>query len=215
LNITSNFLQSLTVTNGLNEKRLEQQGKEIDKLNKEISQGKFGEPYKHFKILKGAEINILKDGSFDIANEALKKLDVVAAAVHSHFRMTREEMTQRIIKAMQHPYLNILFHPTGRIINKRPPYEVDMEKIITAAKKYNIALELDCFPERMDLKDEHVRIAVQAGVKIVIDSDAHAPEHLKFIKFGEATARRGWAEKKDVINTKNAAEVITFFRKKR
>jgi DNA polymerase (family 10) len=90
-----------------------------------------------------------------------------------------------------------------------------MEKIITAAKKYNIALELDCFPERMDLKDEHVRIAVQAGVKIVIDSDAHAPEHLKFIKFGEATARRGWAEKKDVINTKNAAEVITFFRKKR
>lgn len=207
--------QWLKVAHGLNEEQLKKQGKEIDKLNEKIKEGKFGKQYSKFRILKGAEINILPDGSLDIANNTLKKLDIVAAAVHSHFKMTKMEMTKRIIKALQNPYLNILFHPTGRIINRRPAYEVDMDEIIKTAKKHNVALELDSFPERMDLKDEHVRKAVKMGAKIVIDSDAHASEHLKFIQFGEATARRGWATKNDVLNTLDAEEMVRWFNKKR
>ncbi len=188
--------KALAMTGGLDEEKLAKQAKEIDKLNAE-----FRMRNAEFKILKSAEINILKDGSLDIKNEALAKLDIVSAAVHTSFHMTREEMTARIVKAMQNPYLNILLHPTGRIIGRREGYELYIDKIISAAKKYGVALEIDAYPNRLDLKDEYIRKAVKAGVKLVIDTDSHAPEHLQFMKYGIAQARRGWAKKSDILNT--------------
>lgn len=197
--------RTLAMAGGLDEKRLAKQAKEIDKINKKI---------KNFRILKSAEINILKDGTLDINNEALKKLDIVSVAVHSHFNQDEKAMTRRIIKAMRNPFVNILFHPTGRIINRRPEYNVNIDEIIKAAKKYNIALELDCFPDRMDLKDTNVRKAIEAGVKIVIDTDAHQIDHLKYLSLGEAMARRGWARASDVLNALPVQKMLAHFSKK-
>lgn len=201
--------KSLAMTGGLDEKGLAKQGAEIDKLNKKLAAAG-----KKFRILKSAEINILKDGSLDIADSALKNLDVVSVAVHSLFKMPKAEMTKRIIKALSHPLVNILFHPTGRLIQKREPYELDMEEVIRAAKKYYVALELDSYPERVDLRDVHVRQAVQAGIKITIDSDSHAPSHLQYLELGVATARRAWATKSDVLNTLPAEKLLAWFKNK-
>ena len=200
--------KALAMTGGLDERDLARQAKEIDKENAIFSK-------KGLCILKGAEVNILKDGSLDIGNVALKKLDIVGVAVHSHFKLSRAAMTERIIRAMKNPLVDILFHPTGRLINKRPAYDVDMEKIIRAAKEYHVAVEIIAYPERSDLRDEHVRNAVQAGAKLVIDTDAHAPKHLKYIPLGEAIARRGWAEKKDILNTLPLKKCLSYFRKNR
>ena len=186
---------SLGIAGGLDEKELEKQGREIDKLNT-----KYKLQNTKFKILKGAEVNILKDGRLDIKDEALKKLDVVAIAVHSGFKIPKKEMTERIVKAMKNPNADILFHPTGRVINKRPPYEVDIEKIIRTAKETKTVLEINAYPNRLDLKDEHARMAKQAGVKLSIDSDSHTIGHLHYLEFGVSQARRAWVEKKDVIN---------------
>ncbi|HVN86876.1 MAG TPA: DNA polymerase/3'-5' exonuclease PolX [Candidatus Binatia bacterium] len=163
---------------------------------------------KGFTLFAGAEVNINRDGTLDIADEVLAELDVVGIAVHSHFNLSRDEMTRRIIRAMENPHADILFHPTGRVINKREPYDVDIDAIIAAAKRTGTALEVDAYPERLDLKDEHVRKAIAAGVKIVIDSDAHSVNHLDYIDYGVATARRGWAEKSDVLNTLPAAQFL-------
>ena len=187
--------KGLAVTGGLNEKDLEKQGKEIDRINQKLKKEN-----KKFKILKGAEVNIKKDGSLDISDKTLKKLDVVGVAVHSGFKMPKRQMTERVIKAMKNPNADILFHPTGRVINRRPPYELDIEKIIRAAKETNTILEIDAYPDRLDLKDEHVRMAVKAGVKLSIDSDSHHVSHMRYLEFGIAQARRGWATKKDVVN---------------
>ncbi len=202
--------RSLAMAHGLDEKRLAEQGREIDQLNKKIQDSS-----SKFQVLKSAEVNINKDGSLDIADAALQKLDIVSVAVHSSFRMGKTEMTKRIIRAIEHPLVNILFHPTGRLIQRREAYELDMEAIIKAAKKNNVALELDCFPDRMDLRDVHVRQAITAGVKIVIDTDAHHPEHLKYLELGIGTARRGWATKEDVLNTLPADKLLAWFSKKR
>jgi DNA polymerase (family 10) len=155
-----------------------------------------------FRVLTGAEVNIAKDGSLDISDEVLAELDVVGVAVHSHFNLSRAEQTRRLIRAMENPHADILFHPTGRVLGKREPYEIDIDAVIAAAKRTGTVLEIDALPERMDLKDEHVRKAVDAGVKIVIDSDAHAIPHLRYPDdYGISIARRGWATAKDVINT--------------
>ena len=199
--------KTLAMTGGLDEKKLARQGKEIDKLN---SKSKIQNP--KFKILKSAEVNILKDGSLDIKNEALAKLDIVSAAVHSNFNMTRSEMTERIVRAMQNPYLNILFHPTGRIIGRRPAYQIDIGAVIAAAIKYGVALEINAYPNRLDLKDEYIRKAVEAGAKLVIDTDAHDASHLAFMKYGVAQARRGWAKKTDILNTGSADELLKSLR---
>lgn len=184
--------KSLAMTNGLDEKRLDKQIKEIKKINKKL---------KGFKILKSAEINILKDGSLDIKDKMLKKLDIVSIAVHSNFKMSKVEMTKRIITAMKNPHVNILFHPTGRIIKKRPPYEIDIDEIIKTAKKYGVALEINSYKDRLDLKDSYIKKAVEIGAKMVIDSDAHSSDHFSFLNLGIAQARRGWAEKNDILNT--------------
>ncbi len=195
--------KGLTITKGLDERRLKQQGKEIDRLNRWI---------KGFRILKSTECDILKDGSLDMSDAVLKTLDLVCVSVHSFFQMEEKEMTERIIRALKHPLVNILFHPTGRIVNAREAYRVDMPRVIRAAKEYGVALEANS-SERLDLKDTHIRMAVEAGVKLVVDSDAHTPEHFDYLPFGIAQARRGWATKADVLNTKSAEELLTVLKK--
>lgn len=191
--VITDHTRSLAMTGGLDEEKLLRQMKEIDALNRKL---------RGFRILKGAEVNILQDGRLDIADEVLEKLDVVGAAVHSHFAMPRSEMTRRIIRAMQNRHVDILFHPTGRIIQRREPYDVDIDAVIRAAKETGTVLEIDAYPERLDMKDEHIRKAVEAGVKMVIDSDAHQASHFGYLKLGIAQARRGWATAGDVLNTK-------------
>ncbi len=182
----------LAMTHGLDEKRILQQMKEIDAVNKKLK-GKI-------KILKGSECDILKDGNLDLPDEILKQLDVVGASVHSLFNLSQAEQTRRIQKAMRNPNVDILFHPTGRLIQKREPYEVDMDAIIRTAKETGTVLEINGMPDRLDLKDEYIRKCVEMGVKMSIDSDAHNDSHFAFTGFGIGQARRGWAEKKDIIN---------------
>ena len=191
--------KGLAMTGGSDEKKLLKQMAEIDKINRSL---------KGITVLKGAEVNINKDGTLDIKDEVLAQLDVVGIAVHSHFNLPRREMTERIVKAMRNSHADILFHPTGRVIQKREPYDVDMDAIIRTAKETGTALEIDAYPDRLDLKDEHIRKAVEAGVKLVIDSDAHSVNHIRFLEFGVAQARRGWAGKKDVINTRPLKEFL-------
>ena len=177
---------------GLDAKRLLEQRKEIQKINRR-TQG--------IEILSGVEVNILEDGSLDIEDEVLAKLDVVGAAVHTHLHLSKAEMTERICRALRNPHVDILFHPTGRILLKRDPYEVDIDEILRVARETGTLLEVDAIFDRLDLKDEHVRAAVEAGVKLVIDSDAHATKHFDSLPLGVATARRGWATAADVANT--------------
>jgi len=199
--------KGLPIVGGLDEKGLARQEKEIDKIN-----AKLKAKNAKFQVLKGAEINILKDGKLDIKDEALKKLDVVGIAVHSGFKTSKKEMTERIVKAMKNPYVDILFHPTGRIINQRPPYQIDIERIIGVAKETNTILEVNAYFNRLDLKDEYIRMAIKAGVKIAINSDSHNVNHLHYLKFGIAQARRGWATKEDVINTQPVNNFLKFLK---
>lgn len=199
--------KSLAITGGLDEKKLTVQGKKIDTLNKQLAVSG-----KRFAILKSAEVNILKDGLLDIADSALAKLDVVSVAVHSHFSMTEREMTERILRAIKHPLVNILFHPTGRLIGGREPFKIDMMKLLRAAKQYGVAMEVNAHPERLDLKDSVIRDAVKLGVKLVVDSDAHRPEHFEYLNLGVAQVRRGWGGVKDVLNTKPVGEFLNSLR---
>jgi len=193
--------RSLAMTGGADEKKLERQGHAIDSVNRRLRG-------KGMTVLKGAEVNIMADGSLDIADQALARLDCVGAAVHSHFKMSQSDMTKRIIRAMENPHVDVLFHPTGRLINRRAPYEVDMDEVIRAAKRTGTILEIDASPERLDVKDEYIRKCVAAGVKLVIDSDAHSVNGFGDLKFGIGQARRGWAESGDILNTKRLKEFL-------
>ena len=184
--------KSLAMTGGSDEAKLAQQSEEIDRLRKKV---------KGIRILKGAEVNILRDGTLDIADEALAKLDVVGVAVHSHFNLSRAEQTERICRAIRNNHADILFHPTGRMLGKREAYDVDMDEVIRVAVETGTVLEIDAFPDRLDLNEEHARKAVAAGAKLVIDTDAHATAHLDFVDYGVAIARRAWVEAESVINT--------------
>jgi DNA polymerase (family 10) len=188
--------RSLAMAHGLDEKRLLEQKKEIERINtKRKAAGK------KLHILSGAEVNIQKDGSLDVDDAALERLDVVGAAIHSHFELPRREQTQRLLRAMENPHVDIIFHPTCRLINSRPEIDLDIDAIIKAAKRTGTVLEIDAYPDRLDLRDEYVKKCVEAGVLMSIDSDAHAPEHFSVLKFGIAQARRGWASKDDILNT--------------
>lgn len=191
--------RSLAMTRGSDEAKLLEQIAEIRRLNQKLS---------GIRLLTGAEVNIRKDGTLDIRDEVLAQLDVVGIAVHSHFTMSRQEMTERIARAMRHPHADILFHPTGRLLLKREPYEVDIEEIIRVARETGTVLEIDAYPERLDLKDEHIRKAVEAGVKLVIDSDAHHASHFRVLSYGIAQARRGWARREDILNTLPCEEFL-------
>ncbi|MFY9463025.1 MAG: DNA polymerase/3'-5' exonuclease PolX [Candidatus Sungiibacteriota bacterium] len=185
--------KSLAMTGGADEKKLLRQMAEIDIINKKSKS-------RGFRILKGAEVNINKDGTLDIADEVLAQLDVVGAAVHSHFKLSRREQTARVICAMENPHIDIIFHLTGRIINKREAIDLDIDAVIAAAKRTATVLEINAYPERADIRDEYIRKCVDAGVKMSIDSDAHSVRHFQYLAYGIAQARRGWAEKKDIIN---------------
>ncbi len=191
--------KSLAMTGGSDEKKLLKQMEEIDKVQKQVP---------GFKILKGAEVNIMKDGSLDINDETLSKLDVVGVAVHSMFNLSEKEQTARIIKAMENPNVDIIFHPTGRIINKREAYKVSVEELLKAAKRTKTVMEIDAFPDRLDLKDEYIRKGIDMGVKFSIDSDSHSVKHSQYLEYGIAQARRGWAKKNDIINTRPWPEML-------
>ncbi len=184
----------VTVAGGLDEKQVFENIKRTDKLN---------ENFKDFTILKGIEVDILEDGSLDLSDKVLKELDIVVAAIHYKFNLTREEQTERILRAMDNPYLNIIAHPTGRLINEREPYDIDLEKIMQKAKENNCILEINSQPSRLDLNDLNSRKAKEMGVKLVISTDAHSTTQYNFMRFGIGQARRGWIEKNNVINTRN------------
>jgi len=192
----------LRIENGLDEKRLILRNKEIDKINKKL---------KGFRILKGCEANIMNDGSIDIRDDVLAQLDFVIAGIHSTFKMLKEKMTQRMIRAMKNPNVDIISHPTGRLIKMRDEYQIDLDEIIKVAKDTGTILEINSFPERLDLKDTNIRKAKEAGVKMVINTDSHHIDHMRFIEFGIAQARRGWAEKEDIINTQPLEKLLKFF----
>jgi DNA polymerase (family 10) len=191
--VISDHSKYLAMTGGLDEEGLAKQATEIDKLNEQLD---------GITILKGVELNILKDGNLDISDGALRKLDVTGAAVHSHFDMNKEEMTKRILKAIENPNIDILLHPTAREIQKREAVQLDLEKIITTAKENGTILDIDSYPNRLDLKDEHIKKAVQIGAKLGISSDSHSTPHMHYLELGVAQARRGWATAKDIVNTK-------------
>ncbi len=190
--------------NHINEKRLEKQIKEIDKLNKKIDD---------ITILRGTEVNINSDGSLSLKDSILKKLDIVVASVHSGFKFDKEKQTSRILKAMGNPFVSIIGHPTGRLIQKREQININLEKIFEKAIERKIALEINASPNRLDLNGEKVKEAVYRGVKLSIGTDAHSETQLSFLELGTAMARRGWAEKKDVLNTLNMGELKKMLRR--
>jgi DNA polymerase (family 10) len=190
--------QHVTVAGGLKPKDLRKQFEEIDKINEKL---------KNFTILKGCEVDILEDGELDLPDDVLKELDVRICSVHYKFNLSKKKQTERVIRAMDNPWFNILGHPTGRLINERQPYEIDIEKVIKAAKEKGCLLELNAHPDRLDLSDIHCKMAKESGVKIVISTDAHQTDHLQYMKFGIGQARRGWLEAGDVANTKSLTQL--------
>lgn len=195
---------SSRVAGGLEKKDLKKQWKDIENV---------GKKFKKLKILKGSEVDIKKDGSLDYDDSVLKNFDVVVISIHSNFNMSKKDMTERILRAMDNKYVNILAHPTARRIGKRKGIEFDREKIFEKAAEKNIALEINASPERLDLNDSLIRFAKEKGVKFVINTDAHSKNGLENIKFGIGQARRGWLEKKDVINTKTFKQLNKFLKK--
>lgn len=182
----------VSVAKGMDKKRLSKQLDEIDKINSKL---------KRFTVLKSAEVDILEDGSLDLPDDILKELDFTTCSVHYKFRMERKKQTERIIKAMDNRYFNILGHPTGRMIQQREPIDIDIEKIIDAAKKKGCIMELNASPDRLDLNDIYLKMAKQKSVKIALCTDMHHLPNLDFMRYGVGQARRGWLEAKDIVNT--------------
>ncbi|MDD5773412.1 MAG: DNA polymerase/3'-5' exonuclease PolX [bacterium] len=190
--------QSLHIAHGLKPEKLEEQIEEINTINKEIT---------GIKLLKGSEVNIKSDGTLDLQDNLLKKLDIVIASIHSGFKEDEDMLTGRVLDAMDNPYVSIFAHPTGRLIGERDAYHINIEKVIKKAKEKNIALEINAYYTRLDLNDINSRRAKEAGVKLAIGTDAHNTEQLWMMKFGVSVARRGWLEKKDVLNTFNLKDL--------
>jgi len=190
--------KKVTMARGLDAKRLAEQIKEIDRLNGKL---------KDIVILKGIEVDILEDGSLDLGDDILKELDLTVCSVHYHRKLSKKKMTERIIRAMDNPYFNIFAHPTGRLINERNPYEIDLERIMEAAKERGCYLEVNAHPDRLDLTDRHCKMAKDMGLKLAVSTDAHSVADLDFIRYGLDQARRGWLEADDIINTRSLREL--------
>ena len=199
----SDHTKFLKIERGLDEDKLIARNKEIDQFNQKLA-----DEGKHFRVLKGCESNIMTDGSIDIADEVLAELDYVIAGIHSNFRMPRTEMTQRIHQAMSNPHVDIISHPTGRILKRREEYEVVFDDLVNAARETGTILEINSYPDRLDLGDVNILAARQLGVRMVINSDAHRVSQLHLVSFGISQARRGWAEKKDIINARPVEELL-------
>jgi DNA polymerase (family X) len=197
----SDHTKSLKLANGLDEQELIDQSNKIAEINDKNKNT-------DFRILSGAEVNIQKDGSLDIPDSTLDRLEIVGAAIHSNFSLPIDVQTDRLIKAAQNPSVDIIYHPTGRIINRRDGYPVNMTKLIETARDTKTVLEIDAHYNRLDLKDEYIRLAVESDVNLIIDSDAHHPLHFAFLRFGIGQARRGWAKKSDILNTLPARQLL-------
>jgi DNA polymerase (family 10) len=194
----------LTVAHGLDPARLSRQIDEIDVLNRDLS---------GITLLKGIEVDILEDGSLDLPDAILARLDVIIAAVHSRFDLSRAKQTERILKAMDNPLVNILAHPTGRLIDEREPYDVDMAKVIRKAQAVRCHLELNAHPERLDLLDTYCQMAKAEGVLVCVNSDSHSVHQFDNLHFGIGQARRGWLEARDVLNTRSLKEIKRLLRR--
>lgn len=188
----------VTVANGMDAKRLAQQLEAIDRLNERLS---------GMKILKSAEVDILEDGSLDLPNDILKELDLTVCSIHYKLNLSREKQTERVIRAMDNPYFTIFGHPSGRMIEERAPYAIDMERVMQAALERGCFLEVNAQPSRLDLNDVHCKMAKDMGLKVAISTDAHRTTDLDFMRFGVDQARRGWLEPSDVLNTKKWSEL--------
>jgi DNA polymerase (family X) len=186
------------MAHGLDPAALARQIREIDRLNTRLH---------GLTILKGIEVDILKDGSLDLPDWSLSQLDIVVAAVHSHFDLPRQQQTDRLVRALASGRVSILAHPTGRLIGELEPYDVDMEQVISAAREFGCFLEINAEPDRLDLNDVQVHAAKSAGVKLAVSTDAHSVDALHFIRFGIDQARRGWLTADDVVNTRSLAEL--------
>jgi len=193
------------VAHGLDRRRLLAQIRRIDKLNASL---------RGIVVLKSVEVDILEDGSLDLPDEVLRELDFTVCAIHYQFGLSRAKQTERILRAMDNPCCNILAHPTGRLIGSRPPYDIDLQKIMRAARDSGCVLELNAHPERLDLDDTACRMAKDMGVRIAISSDAHRAEDLGLLRFGIDQARRGWLEPKDVVNTHKLGELRRLLRRR-
>jgi DNA polymerase (family 10) len=193
------------MANGLDERRALEQIKKIA-----AAQARIG----GIRLLAGMEVDIRKDGSLDLDDEVLAQLDVVVASVHSYMNLEPAAMTERVLAAIENPYTQIIAHPTGRLLLRREPFVYDLEKVFGAAAKAGVALEANAYPDRLDLCDVHLRLAKQCGVKIVISTDSHSTGNLSYMKYGVITARRGWIEKKDVLNTLPVEEFLAALRAK-
>lgn len=192
--------KSLTISGGLSEERLQAQGKVIDALNAQAPDG--------FRILKGIEVDILRNGELDFPDHVLKELDIVVASVHSNFKLDADKQTQRIVEAAKNEHVDMIGHLTGRLLSRRSGYEIDVDKIIDTCARYHTALEINAHPDRLDI-DEHIaRKAKERGVKVAINSDAHHRNGLKLMAYGVTTARRGWLEPGDVLNTLSLDELL-------
>jgi DNA polymerase (family 10) len=188
----------VTVAHGLKPEQVRVQVREIERINAKLE---------GFTVLKATELDILEDGSLDLPDEILKELDLTVCSVHYKFNLSRKQQTDRILRAMDNPYFRILAHPTGRLIDEREPYQVDMEEILRAARQKGCFVEVNAHPERLDLNDVHCKMAKDLGVKVALSTDTHRRDDLDYIRFGIGQARRGWLEPEDVMNTRSVAEL--------
>lgn len=193
-----------TMSHGLDSARVTRQMREVDKLNAK---------FKGFTILKGIEVDILKDGALDLPDSTLAKLDVVVASVHSFFDLPRDAQTERVIRAMQNRHVHIIGHPTGRLIGEREPYEIDIERVLAAAAELKCCVEINSQPERLDLNDLHAHAAKSKGVKISIATDSHSVNSFQYIRYGVDQARRAWLTADDVVNTRSLAGLRTLLKR--
>jgi len=197
---------SQTIAGGLSAERLVQRLEELEAARQAVPS---------ITILNGSEVDIKRGGSLDYPDELLSELDFAVASVHSGWKMERAEMTARMIKAMENPWVDCVAHPTGRILGRREPYEVDMEEVLKAAARLGVAFEINAYPDRLDLKDVHARRAKELGVKILVNTDSHSSDHYGFMHFGVGAARRGWLEPSDVLNTLPVASLLAQLRRAR
>ncbi len=198
--------KGLGIARGLSIERLMEEKKEIDAINERL---------KEFRLIAGIEVDIRSDGHMDIPDDVLKEMDIVVAAIHSGFRQNKEQITKRLVSAMRNPYVSIIAHPTGRLIGEREPYDVDMNEILKVAKETGTAIEINAYPLRLDLNDVYAKMAKEIGIPIVINTDTHIANQFDYMGYGVSIARRGWLEKKDVLNTLSYNSLIKILRKKK
>ncbi len=195
--------QSLGIARGLDPGRLESQIQELDAFNKKSS---------GIKVLKGMEVDILGDGSLDMDSAMLDRLDIVIGSIHSGFKQPKEQITRRMVKAMETGHVDLIGHPSGRLIGERDAYEVDWDAVFSAARAYHVAMEINSYPLRLDLTDTMIRRAHSKGLKFMITTDSHDPKQMRYMSYGVSVARRGWLEKDDVMNTKNYKDFVQWLK---